>query len=81
VTAQPMSIQGQVVRQTVDAGSKSERDAVVLKTASGRDYVLRKQGMAAFGDDGLEPLVGHSINAHGINVGSTLILRDWSPIE
>ena len=62
----------------VDSGSKSERPAVVLKADDGNSYVLRQQSGPAFGDTGLEPLVGSSIDADGIAIGNTLIMRNWT---
>lgn len=78
----PLNVRGQVVLEAVDRGSKSEREAVVLKTAAGASYVLRKQGGPAFGDSGLSHLVGRSISAQGVEAaGSTLIVHDWQPLD
>ena len=78
MTERLVRLSGEVVRETVDRGSKSERRAVVLKADDGNSYVLRKQNGPAFGDTGLEPLVGSSIDADGITIGKTLIMRNWS---
>jgi len=79
VSASPLKVTGRVTLEPVDQGSKSEREAVVLRTAGGRSYVLRRQGGPAFGDANLQKLVGLSITASGIEVGRTLVMRDWSP--
>jgi hypothetical protein len=71
---------GKVVLQPVDVGSKSEREAVVLKLSDGAQYILRRADGPSFGDSGLEELVGSSIRVLGTTVGSTLIMRDWKKI-
>ena len=50
-------VEGNVVRRRVGAGSKSERDAVMIDTADG-SFVLRRQGGNAFSDPQLDALVG-----------------------
>ncbi|MFL5296093.1 MAG: hypothetical protein ACJ798_06895 [Phenylobacterium sp.] len=70
-------VSGRVVRERVDEGSKSERDAVVLYADDGTRYVLRRQGGPAFGDETLDSLVGQSIRAVGLDAGTALILRAW----
>ncbi len=75
--ATALEVTGRVTLERLDQGSKSEREAVVLKTASGDSYVLRRQGGPAFGDAGLRELVGRLIIAQGFEVGSTLIMRNW----
>ncbi len=74
--ASPISICGRVVRQLVNEGSKSERNAVLLETEGG-SYVLRRRGEAAYGDAGLDELVGASIQAEGTAIGSTLLMDRW----
>ena len=76
-----VKVKGHVERQTVSKGSKSEREAVVLTTPSGEQYVLRRQGGPAFVDPDLASLVGHSIEAEGLATGSTLIMRHWVQID
>lgn len=77
--AAPLQVSGQVTLEAVDQGSKSERNAVVLKADSGRTYFLRRQGGPAFGDHQLDELVGRRIAAEGVEFGRTLIMRDWTP--
>ncbi|MER8728984.1 hypothetical protein NKH28_03945 [Mesorhizobium sp. M1227] len=75
--AKLVELSGRVVRENVDSGSKSERDAVVLKTDQGDSYVLRRKDGPSFGDGALDSLVGSSIHTHGVALGNTLIMREW----
>ena len=75
--AEQVELSGLVVRETVESASKSERGAVVLKTDSGESYILRRKDAPAFGDDGLESLVGGSITTTGIAIDRTLIMQEW----
>jgi hypothetical protein len=81
MSATSLRVTGKVVRETVSPGSKSEQATVVLKTSAGRSYILRRQGAAAFGDTGFDPMVGKSITAQGVEVGSTFIVRDWITLD
>ncbi len=74
-----MHCEGLVLRTAVAAGSKSEREAVVLRTADG-DYVLRLPGGPAFADPRLDALVGKRIRADGDVSASTLIVRTWDEV-
>jgi len=38
-----VQLEGRVVRERVSQGSKSERDAISLKTPDGETYLLRRQ--------------------------------------
>lgn len=76
-----MSVQreGTVERKPVAAGSKSERDAVVLTTADGQ-LVLRRRGGHPFADPELDALVGKRIRAHGAEHGQTMIMESWEEV-
>lgn len=78
---QPVKVRkkGQVRRRRVAAGSKSERDAVVLDTED-RSYLLRREGGNPFQDPELERLVGKQIDAEGIEHGQTLVLSGWEEL-
>jgi hypothetical protein len=78
---QPLHVTGRVIRQRIDRGSKSERDAVLLETVSGESFVLRRKGGPAFGDQSLNDLVGQSITVNGIEHGHLLIMQDWQSAE
>ena len=69
-------VEGTVHRTEVAVGSKSERDAVVLRTEAG-DYVLRVQGGHPFADPRLDALVGKRIRAQGELSAATLLLHAW----
>lgn len=71
--------EGTVERRTVAAGSKSEREAVVLSTPSG-ELVLRRQGGHAFADPELDALVGKRIRAQGSEHAQALIMEAWEEI-
>jgi hypothetical protein len=67
---------GKIVRKTFAPGSKSEREAFMLKTKH-QDYVLRRQGGNAFFDDQLEGLIDKRAEFLGqIHGGYTLIFSD-----
>jgi hypothetical protein len=70
-------LSGSVVRKKVAGGSKSEHEAIVLKTAAGEEYLLRRLGGNAFADPQLDELVGSSITGAGNLAGQTFILKSW----
>lgn len=71
-------ITGMVARALISPGSKSEHRGVVLRTAQGDEFVLRRVGGSAFSDETLESLVGSTITGRGIIAGHTFIVQDWS---
>jgi hypothetical protein len=71
--------EGTVERKTVAAGSKSERDAVVLTTPEGQ-LVLRRRGGHPFADPELDALVGKRIRAHGDEHGQTMVMESWEEV-
>ena len=71
---------GRVSRKPFGVGSKSERPAVVLSTASG-DFVLRRQGGNAFHDPQLDQLVGRNICCEGALHGYTLLMTKWRDVK
>lgn len=73
--ARRVELTGHVERAAVDAGSKSERDAVTFRTDDGTTYVLRKEGAPAFGDTSLDPMVGGKHTFQGVTVGNLFIVR------
>ena len=68
---------GAVIRKAVAKGSKSEHEAVVLRTPEGGEYLLRRAGGNAFRDPELDRLVGSSIAADGLVTGQTFIMKRW----
>lgn len=63
---------GEVARAPFGTGSKSQRDAVWLKTAD-RDLILRRKDGPAFGDRALDSYVGRRVKCDGFVVGYTLL--------
>jgi hypothetical protein len=78
MAAEETRLSGQVERERVSPGSKSDRVAVVLRTDDGSRYVLRRMGGNPFRDEVLEGLVGKSIAGTGFLTGTTFILNDWA---
>jgi len=72
----PRHFEGHVIKKLFAGGSKSQRKAVILKTADD-ELVLRREGGNAFQDPVLDGLVGHRIRGTGEKTGYTLILRKW----
>lgn len=72
-----MQLTGQVTRKLFAAGSKSEREAVILVTDRG-EYVLRRKGGNPFYDEALEELVGKRIRCEGELTGYTFIMTHWA---
>lgn len=70
---------GSVVKRPFGAGSKSERDAILLVTKD-KDYVLRRQGGNAFFDPALEKLVGKQVRCTGVVTGYTLLISDYAVV-
>jgi hypothetical protein len=73
-----MKVRGVVERKRVARGSKSEHEAIVLRTPR-RDYWLRRRGGHPFTDPALEPLVGQTLEAEGSAAGPSFILDRWKP--
>jgi hypothetical protein len=74
---QQRRITGTVLRAPVAAGSKSERIAVVLRTKTGEQHILRRVGGNAFRDQALETLVGKTVTGTGLVAGQTFIMDKW----
>ena len=72
---------GQVVKKTVDQGSKNEHDAVCLETDEG-SYVLRRFGVSgmAFDDPVLKKLIGKKISATGTINNNKFFVRTVKPV-
>lgn len=71
---------GTVIKGLFAKNSKSEHEAVYLKTQNGR-FVLRRQGGNPFYDPELEKLVGKTIRCKGVMTGYTLIISHWTVIS
>jgi hypothetical protein len=75
----PRHFEGHVIKKLFARGSKSQRPAVILKTADA-ELVLRREGGNAFQDPVLDGLVGHRIRGTGEKTGYTLILQEWEDL-
>jgi len=74
-----MKVRGIVERKRVARGSKSEHEAIVLRTPR-RTYWLRRRGGHPFSDPALEPLVGQTLEAEGSEAGPAFIVDAWQPV-
>ena len=71
-------VEGDIVRRLVGAGSKSEREAVVLDTPE-RSYLLRRREGNPFADPVLDQLVGQRLRLVGTALDTTFVIDDWEP--
>jgi hypothetical protein len=74
-----MEVAGLVIKKAFGTGSKSERQAVVLRTADG-DYVLRREEGLAYRDPTLERLVGRRLRCRGTLSGYTFFMTSYEDI-
>jgi len=65
-------LEGSVERGPFGTGSKSEREAVWLRTPQERLVLRRKHG-PSYGDTALEPYVGKHVRCDGFVVGYLLL--------
>jgi hypothetical protein len=75
------TITGNVKRQRIAAGSKSDRVGVVLDDGAGRTYALRRAGGNPFSDAAMDGLVGKTITGTGIVADSNFIMDDWVEVK
>jgi hypothetical protein len=73
-------VEGAIVRRLVGAGSKSEREAVVLDTTE-RSYLLRRRQGNPFADPVLDQLVGQRLRLQGTALDTTFVIDRWEPIS
>jgi hypothetical protein len=72
-------VEGEVVRRLVGAGSKSEREAVVLDTPE-RTYLLRRREGNPFADPVLNELVGQRLRLEGTALETTFVIDRWTAV-
>jgi len=75
-----VTISGDVKRQRIAAGSKSDRAGVVLDDGAGRIFALRRAGGNPFSDPAMDELVGKRITATGIVAGGSFIMDSWDVV-
>ena len=66
-----------VIKKRVSAGSKSDRDAVVLVTEDDKEYLLRQKNSNPFMNKQLDKLVGKKINCSGEFHSYNFIMDKW----
>jgi hypothetical protein len=71
-------ITGKVERALIAPRSKSQHVGVVLRTAKGDEYVLRRRGGNAFHDAVLERLVGATITGLGSVANRHFIMDEFT---
>ena len=76
-----MLLQGRVIKKMYGAGSKSEHQAVYLKSSHG-EFKLRLPNANPFQDPQLDKLVGKSIAAHGEvdQVSNQFFVSHWDEV-
>jgi hypothetical protein len=75
-----VTISGNVRRQRIAAGSKSDRVGVVLDDGAGRIFALRRAGGNPFSDAAMDDLVGKTITGTGIVADSHFIMDRWDVV-
>jgi len=76
-----VTFRGRVVRKRVSAGSKHEHDALVLITADGSEYRLRREGGNPFRDPEFDYLEGREIECEGSAREGLIIMTRWSALD
>ena len=76
----PTRYVGTVVKHGVAGRSKSARQAVLLRTETGEEFILRRLGGHPFHDELIEKLVGKRIEGSGRTTGTTLLLSKWKEL-
>ncbi len=75
-----MKFEGTVAKRLYAPGSKSERNAVMIRTKDG-EFLLQRVGGNPFRDDVLESLVGKTIRGEGTQRGTALFITDWEEVK
>ena len=68
-------LSGEVRKERIGVGSKSEHDAVMLLTDDGR-FRLQRKNANPFDDPKLDGLVGKRIEARGQRAGPSFVVED-----
>ena len=69
-----------MIRKTFSPGSKSEHDAVYIRSDRG-EYVLRRRGGNPFSDPVLDDLVGKEISCEGNIKDYVFLISDWQELS
>lgn len=76
---QTVTVTGSVARERVSIGSKSEREAPIIRCQDGQTHVLRLKGEPAFGPSFFDTIDGAAITASGVLVAGVLIVTRYEP--
>ncbi|WP_431100293.1 hypothetical protein [Roseateles noduli] len=71
-------LRGRLCRERVDAGSKSERQALLLAVAGGERVALRRAGANPFRDPELEALEGQVLIVEGERRARYFLVRHYT---
>lgn len=71
-------LRGRLLRERIDAGSKSERVALLLALAGGERVALRRAGANPFRDPELEALEGQVLIVEGERRERYFLVRHYS---
>lgn len=74
------ALHGRVMLGLYGKGSKSEREAIFMETATD-SYVLRRKTGPVFGDPELTQYIGHEVECDGFVVGTTLLAERIEVVE
>jgi len=77
---QVTTVEGEVFRRLYAVGSKSEHEAVMIRTSEG-EFLLRRAGGNAFQDSILDQLVGTRIKGTGRRLETVVILDQWEVLQ
>ncbi|NES71996.1 MAG: hypothetical protein F6K24_45770 [Okeania sp. SIO2D1] len=75
-----MKYTGKVFKTLYAVGSKSEREAVMIRMEEG-EFLLRRLGDNPFENESISDLVGKDIECEGQRTETTLIITDCKVIE
>jgi hypothetical protein len=77
----PIQMEGRVVKTRVGAGSKSDRQAIILAAEDG-DWILRQKGGDSYtGQEALAPLVGKRIRVSGSVMDRHLFIERYEVLD
>ena len=72
-----ITLEGEVIKELISKGSKSEHEAVLLVVDEDTRYKLGRRGGHPFQDDELEGLVGKYISARGMIQNHSFIVESY----
>ena len=77
-----ITLEGEVIKELISKGSKSEHEAVLLVVDEDTRYKLGRRGGHPFQDDELDKLVGKYVSAKGVIYrGNSFIIESYQDIQ